>query len=223
MTQRYFLIYKLTNTMNGKIYVGCHITKNVDDGYMGSGRRLGYAKKKYGVENFKKEILKVCETVDEMLAEEKKIVDEEFLRRGDVYNLNVGGRGGWFVTNSDPEKVRARNLKCAQKLKERVKNDLDFKRKLSEINRKNNKKAYALGRHARNLIPGWNRSSGHSESSKRKIGAANSIHQAGSGNSAFGTAWISSREKSVRVKLDQVQHLLDLGWIRGRAFIGVVP
>jgi hypothetical protein len=95
----YYLVYKLTNTVNGKIYIGCHITKNVDDGYMGSGKRLAYAKKKYGVENFKKEILSFHESPEEMLAEEVRLVNEEFLGRANVYNLTCGGRGSWFYVN----------------------------------------------------------------------------------------------------------------------------
>ena len=77
----YYLVYQLTNLVNGKIYIGCHMTKNLDDGYMGSGKRIGYAKKKYGIENFKKEILKFCDSPEEMLAEEAKIVNEEFIGR----------------------------------------------------------------------------------------------------------------------------------------------
>ena len=99
--QIYFLVYQLTNLVNGKIYIGCHITKNLDDGYMGSGKRIGYAKKKYGVAAFKKEILSVHETLEEMFAEEAKIVNEDFLKRKDVYNLACGGYGSWFFVNAN--------------------------------------------------------------------------------------------------------------------------
>ena len=75
----YYLVYQLTNLVNDKIYIGCHMTKDVNDGYMGSGKRIGYAIKKYGIENFKKEILSSHETPEEMLAEEKRLVNEEFM------------------------------------------------------------------------------------------------------------------------------------------------
>lgn len=89
------------------------MTKNLDDGYMGSGKRIGYAKKKYGIENFKKEVLSIHDSPEEMLAEEARLVNEEFLGREDVYNLTCGGRGSWFYVNQQltPEqRTKAGNL-----------------------------------------------------------------------------------------------------------------
>jgi hypothetical protein len=43
----FYIIYKITNKINGKIYIGKHQTKDVQDSYMGSGKRLRYAIKKY--------------------------------------------------------------------------------------------------------------------------------------------------------------------------------
>ena len=53
----FYLIYKITNTLNHKVYVGSHKTKDKDDGYMGSGKYLLRAIKKHGIEKFTKEIL----------------------------------------------------------------------------------------------------------------------------------------------------------------------
>lgn len=53
------IIYKTTNLVNGKIYVGQHYT-SADDGYLGSGNILIQSIKKYGKENFIREILEHC-------------------------------------------------------------------------------------------------------------------------------------------------------------------
>ena len=56
-SSKYHYFYKITNLLNEHFYYGIHSTDNLDDGYMGSGKRLHYAYKKYGMQNFKKEIM----------------------------------------------------------------------------------------------------------------------------------------------------------------------
>ena len=63
---KFHYIYKITNLVTGDIYVGQHTTSNLDDGYMGSGKILIRAIKKYGVENFRKEIQGFYEDKDEL-------------------------------------------------------------------------------------------------------------------------------------------------------------
>lgn len=92
--EKYHYLYKITNMINGKIYIGIHSTTDLNDRYMGSGKKLLNAFKKYGIKNFNKEILCFCNTREEICQLEKEIVNEEFIKREDVYNLNTGGQYG---------------------------------------------------------------------------------------------------------------------------------
>ena len=97
----FYYLYEIRNNLNGKIYVGVHKTKDLDDGYMGSGKIICSAIQKHGRENFTKVILETFETSEAMYAREAEIVTEEFLARDDVYNLRRGGHGGFDYINSN--------------------------------------------------------------------------------------------------------------------------
>lgn len=62
-------IYLTTNLVNGKIYIGQHVIssdKRANATYIGSGELFRKAVKKYGKENFKRKILRVCYTQKEL-------------------------------------------------------------------------------------------------------------------------------------------------------------
>ena len=90
-----YYLYQITNKINGKIYIGVHKTLNLEDGYMGSGLRINRAYIKYGIENFEKQILIFFDNIKEMFETERIIVDSEFIKRTDVYNIVEGGKGQW--------------------------------------------------------------------------------------------------------------------------------
>lgn len=90
---KYHIVYKTTNTVNNKIYIGIHSTDNLQDNYIGSGYVLKEAIKKYGRDKFIKEVLYTFNTRDEARHMEALIVDEDFIQRKDTYNLTVGGMG----------------------------------------------------------------------------------------------------------------------------------
>ena len=85
-----YIIYKITNIINNNIYVGCHITENINDNYMGSGTNIIKDIKKYGRQNFKKDILFEFNNELDMLNKEKEIVNEDFIARKDTHNIIVG-------------------------------------------------------------------------------------------------------------------------------------
>lgn len=88
-----YIIYKTTNIINNKIYIGIHKTENKNDTYLGSGLFLKKAIKKYGKENFTREILFEFTNDEEQLAwdKEREIVNKDFVLRKDTYNLSIGG------------------------------------------------------------------------------------------------------------------------------------
>jgi hypothetical protein len=89
----HYIIYKTTNLISNKIYIGQHITNNLDDGYLGSGKNLKHDIKKYGKENFVKEILFIFDNFEDMDNKEKELVTKEFALREDTYNIIIGGQG----------------------------------------------------------------------------------------------------------------------------------
>lgn len=89
----FYLVYKTTNLVNGKIYIGKHSTKNPYDNYVGSGKAIKQAIEKYGIENFNKEILYCFTNEKEAFLKEEEIVTKEFIDRKDTYNMIVGGYG----------------------------------------------------------------------------------------------------------------------------------
>ncbi len=89
-----FIVYKTTNLINGKIYIGVHDNGDKEgfDGYLGSGTLILKAIKKYGKENFIRETLHTCEDIEIAFLLESELVTEEFFERMDTYNLMVGGK-----------------------------------------------------------------------------------------------------------------------------------
>jgi len=90
----YYIIYKTTNLIDGRYYIGCHQTNDLNDGYLGSGKYLKRAIKKYGKENFKFEILNFASSKEEMFSIERSIVNEDLVNDPLTYNLKLGGSGG---------------------------------------------------------------------------------------------------------------------------------
>jgi hypothetical protein len=88
----HYIIYKITNKVNGRYYIGRHATKNLDDGYMGSGKGIKNALEKYGIDNFTKEIIATAETSQDLWQLEKDIVNESIVKDPLSYNISYGGK-----------------------------------------------------------------------------------------------------------------------------------
>ena len=119
-----FQIYLTTNLINNKKYIGQHYGE-LTDSYIGSGNTLKKAIAKYGKENFKKEILEICDNYESMnLAERKWIEKYNAVYSEEFYNIAEGG------FNSNP---------CAGMSEEKQQ---ERKRKISEANKGENNHFY---------------------------------------------------------------------------------
>lgn len=87
-------VYKTTNLLNEKYYIGVHSTSNFEDGYLGSGIAITKALLKYGKSNFTRVILKQFKNKDDAYKYESEIVTQEVVDSRQSYNLALGGLGG---------------------------------------------------------------------------------------------------------------------------------
>ena len=119
--------YITTNKINGKQYVGAHKTDNIDDGYLGSGKYLLRAIKKYGKESFTRKIINKTDTIEQAHKNEKFLVEvfETLVPNG--YNISPTGGLGINGCHSEETKEKigeanSKALKGKPKSKEHVKN-----------------------------------------------------------------------------------------------------
>lgn len=91
----YGYIYRITNKNNSRMYIGLRRWDNFDtiqeDKYMGSGKALNVAYKKYGINNFEKEILDIAFNEEELLFLEE-VYGEFAYSDPNYYNLIPCGK-----------------------------------------------------------------------------------------------------------------------------------
>lgn len=145
-----YCIYKITNLVNGKTYIGQHKYTKLNDRYMGSGILIKKAIKKYGRENFKKEILyKDIQYKDTANSVEVFAIAKERALGKAEYNIDNGGTGSSRFSDKTRKK-----MSNAQRGKKKGHLSEETKRKISEANR---------GR------PTWNKGGHISKDVKKRI------------------------------------------------------
>jgi hypothetical protein len=221
---KFNVVYKITNLINDKVYIGAHQTNNLDDGYMGSGNLIRNAIKKYGLENFQKDVLCNFDSVEEMFYKELELVNLAFVKRNDTYNLTVGGpnpktyekvlvkdtNGKTFLIDVTDSRYLSGELVYFLKtlLKNRIK-VADKNGKRFFVNKDDSR--YLNGE----LKFKWKKGPLTKEH-REKISKANSISQKGERNSQFGTTWVYNETETKKIKKKDLQSYLDQGWIYGR-------
>lgn len=210
----HFLIYKITNNINGKRYIGAHSTSNKNDGYMGSGKLIKRAIKKYGIGSFTKEIMAELPSEEMMFLTETVYIKE----LKPEYNLHEGGNGGWKYVNgsklnggskrsflTDPEIANKARTNSTVTIKNNMKNESYKKWWIKQHKTLTNSKFTMLGKT-------------HSEETKQRIGRVNALKQQGSKNSQYGTCWITNGKENRKIKKETLDIWLKKGYNRGRIY-----
>ena len=204
-------IYRITNKINGKTYIGQHEYKKLDDSYMGSGKLVIRAQKKYGMENFEKEILysriQYKKTADDM--EKFAIAKERALGKAE-YNIADGGQGGNLGEEVN-KKLRGENNGFYGK-----KHSKETRRKLSEARK--GKKFGHLSEETKKKISEAQKGKKHSEERIRKNSESHKGQtpwNKGKKTGSNGTHWYNNGEINVKAKE------CPEGFVKGRLYIWV--
>lgn len=211
--KKYHFIYKTTNLVNGKYYVGMHSTDDLEDGYIGSGKRLWYSINKHGRENHKLEILEFVDDRITLALRESEIVNEELLKDPQCMNLKFGGEGGWdSINESYPSELRRQNGIVGGQLN-------GGKNILKANNSKSRAKAVATKRERGTMFTSTFSGQTHSEETRMKMSSSHT----GTNNSQFGTKWICNEHTAMKIHASELEEFLLKGWQQGRKFKTRMP
>ena len=198
--KKYHFIYKTTNLLSGKYYIGMHSTNNLDDGYLGSGNRIRRSIKKYGADNFSREILEFVDNRVLLAEREEEIVNLDEIAKEKCMNLVVGGSGGFTVEQWK---------KGAKKMNEIIWSDPEFIKRKKLMSSKIMKQCHKDGKIKYDNFTGKK----HSDETKKIMSDSSKGSGSGSTNSQFGSCWITNGEESKKmVKGD----IIPDGWRLGR-------
>ena len=217
---KYYYFYKITNIINNHFYYGIHCTDDLNDGYMGSGVLLHKAFKKYGIDNFNKEIIKYFNTWKDALEYEQNIVNEFLIKNPNCYNIARGGKAfaennvivfeptqnkNMMISNTDPRFLSG-ELKAFDYGKALVKDKNGNKFKISI------KDPMYLNGEVIPLTKGIKQTKEHrqklSDANKKLV--ANKTHNWT--NSCFVYKIENNKKISKRIQLEELQNYLNNGW-----------
>lgn len=206
-TKKHYLVYKTTNLVNGKIYIGQHQTYDPNDNYLGSGRELRVDIQKFGRENFKREILFDFDNFTDMDNKEKELVTEEFVNREDTYNVRLGGQ------NPEVDRICAMGREKERQLwEENGEWANNYRNKISE----STKNAWKLHRDTMKC-PHLDWTGRHHTKETREKMRRNTKKKFGEMNPQFGMRGIHNENlrQTIRVKISEVDAFLANGWHLG--------
>jgi len=205
--RKFHYIYKTTCLITNRYYIGMHSTDNMNDGYMGSGKRLWRSFNKHGRDNHKVEILEFLDSRIELKQREKDLVTKELIGEDLCMNLKEGGEGG-FCSEEHMKKAQIAGRK-SRDLK--IKENEEYKKIFIAIGVKNWKNYHLTGKHKYDTFTGKQ----HSDETKTLM-SDKAKERIGDKNSQYGTCWITKDGENKKIKREDFDSYVSDGWIKGR-------
>lgn len=198
-------LYKTTCKVTGRYYIGMHSTSNLEDGYMGSGKRLRYSIRKHGEDNHEKEILEFFDSRELLVEVEKAAITPDMLVDNMRMNLRGGGTGGF----TSREHMLKTSSSGGKKFAERLKNDKVFR-----VKHKARMLTMLLTAHKNGKIKYDNfLNLKHSDKTKQLMSNQRKNTGLNIKNSQYGTCWITNGTENKKIKKDIN---IPEGWYKGR-------
>ena len=212
--KKYHFIYKTTNLLSGRYYIGMHSTDDLNDGYLGSGTYLKRSITKHGKENHSIEILEFLNSREELAAREREIVSLQEIAKKECMNLKVGGEGGFTVEQA--KKGRQTTDKVLEE-----KHGKDFRVIIGKQYYENLSEEQRQERNAlivrRLKEVGFDHANfkgkKHSEETLNRMREVKVGHGKGDKNSQFGKRWITNEVENKKINKTD---LIPEGWRLGR-------
>lgn len=219
----FYTVYKTTNKINNKFYIGVHQTNDLNDDYMGSGSILKDAIKNYGIENFEKEILFLLNSPKAMYEKEKEIVTEELVKDKNCYNIKIGGEGLINNKNNMDSSNAVLAGKKSVEIRRKLRNDLVWSIKLKHnlsIAQKirYSKETQEYKNNITKPMTNYWINNKHSEETKIKMRETAKGKNCGIQNPNYGKCWIYNENFKINklIYKNDLNNWLSDGWIVGR-------
>jgi len=188
------------------IYIGARSANTINDGYMGSGKRIKAVIKKYGVNNFSKVVLFEFTTRKELLQKEAEVVNEEFVLRNDTYNIVIGGGGG-STSKTNGMLGKHQTTKHREASQQYMTNNKE-KYQTNEYRAYMSRRLKEIGHNHATF-----RGRTHSEATLKQMSQSSKGQGIGANNSQYGTCWITNGEINKKIPKDTT---IPDGWKLGR-------
>lgn len=209
-------IYKTTCIITNRFYIGMHSTSDMNDGYMGSGKRLWNSIRKHGKINHKIEYLEFYTDRNSLKTREAELINEDLLKDPLCMNLTIGGEGGsgkgilnGFYGKTHSKEAKDKFVKKSSETKKELYKNPAYKEKVFEKRKETILEKFGS-------TPPWNwNGKTHNNETKRKMSDIAKLRTSEQ-NSQFGTYWINNQVESRKIRKEELDQYIKNGWIKGR-------